>query len=164
MGNKDPAPRLQYNFLTFPLSSFYPCPSSSATVQTCPLEVREGNGGWMRIFFLKIRNGRLRKVSCAQEPHRALAQFQWYENMNPEDSFHICVYLFLTKQHIWVLNLKKISPSRKALLASEIFLSSNFKRYLRFADISAVLLQNTTFPYITEHREPRKVQDSESNI
>ena len=45
-----------------------------ATVWTCPLELREGHGGWS--LFLTNKKWGTQKDFCAQEPHKVLLGFK----------------------------------------------------------------------------------------
>ena len=66
-GDKDPAPRLHYCFLTAPPSDYH-------LFESARLELREGLRGWIKPISCKQKG--TQKSFCVQESHRVLLSFK----------------------------------------------------------------------------------------
>ena len=66
-GNQDPDPRLHYCFLIDPALSLHLL-SSLIRSWTCPLELREGLGGWMKPVFYSQEMGVTERILCPGAP------------------------------------------------------------------------------------------------
>ena len=60
-----PAPRLHHCFLTLPPWSL---PFQTRLVWTCPLELREGHGGWMKLISYKQEMGDPERLFVPRSP------------------------------------------------------------------------------------------------